>query len=318
MLSSVAKTASGRDPIPQQEVHDMERRQWMRAGAVALVLGLAPLSIGALGAAQDPPQDEAAIDASVEAVTDEYDAAVAAFGEAYGAAQTDEERQKLLQHYPDASKWFPRLLAIGEEHPGTNGAVRALVWIVQHAQGTEEQAVLARDYLMNDYLLHPGIGPLCEVLGSRLDAPNEEALRKILAENPERVPQGCAAFALAKLLAQESELARIFAADSNAEVRKQYEGYYGKEVAARMATLDAAKLDKEAETLFEKVCKEYADVPGSRGKLGALAGAELFERRNLQIGKTAPDIAGEDIEGRAFKLSDYHGKVVMLDFWGNW
>jgi cytochrome oxidase Cu insertion factor (SCO1/SenC/PrrC family) len=38
----------------------------------------------------------------------------------------------------------------------------------------------------------------------------------------------------------------------------------------------------------------------------------------IQIGSKAPDIAGEDIEGKNFKLTDYRGKVVMLDFWGHW
>ena len=44
----------------------------------------------------------------------------------------------------------------------------------------------------------------------------------------------------------------------------------------------------------------------------------LFEIQNLAIGKTAPDIEGEDIDGVKFKLSDYRGKVVLLDFWGDW
>jgi predicted Zn finger-like uncharacterized protein len=35
-------------------------------------------------------------------------------------------------------------------------------------------------------------------------------------------------------------------------------------------------------------------------------------------GQEAPEISGEDIDGKAFKLSDYKGKVVLLDFWGNW
>lgn len=32
-------------------------------------------------------------------------------------------------------------------------------------------------------------------------------------------------------------------------------------------------------------------------------------------GKRAPDITGEDADGVRFKLSDYQGKVVLLDFW---
>jgi hypothetical protein len=36
------------------------------------------------------------------------------------------------------------------------------------------------------------------------------------------------------------------------------------------------------------------------------------------VGETAPEIKGEDIDGIRFNLSDYRGKVVVLDFWGHW
>jgi len=32
-------------------------------------------------------------------------------------------------------------------------------------------------------------------------------------------------------------------------------------------------------------------------------------------GSTAPDFTGRDVAGKTFRLSDYHGKVVLLDFW---
>ena len=32
----------------------------------------------------------------------------------------------------------------------------------------------------------------------------------------------------------------------------------------------------------------------------------------------APETAGKDCEGVEFKLSDYHGKVVLIYFWGDW
>ena len=35
-------------------------------------------------------------------------------------------------------------------------------------------------------------------------------------------------------------------------------------------------------------------------------------------GESAPEIEGEDLDGKKFKLSDYRGKVVLLDFWGHW
>jgi cytochrome oxidase Cu insertion factor (SCO1/SenC/PrrC family) len=37
-----------------------------------------------------------------------------------------------------------------------------------------------------------------------------------------------------------------------------------------------------------------------------------------RIGDTVPEITGKDSSGVTFSLSDYRGKVVMLDFWGDW
>ena len=37
-----------------------------------------------------------------------------------------------------------------------------------------------------------------------------------------------------------------------------------------------------------------------------------------EIGTEAPEIVGVDLDGVEFKLSDYRGKVVMLDFYGDW
>jgi hypothetical protein len=43
-----------------------------------------------------------------------------------------------------------------------------------------------------------------------------------------------------------------------------------------------------------------------------------FELQRLQVGTVAPDIEGADLDGVVFRLSDYRGKVVVLDFWGDW
>ncbi len=32
----------------------------------------------------------------------------------------------------------------------------------------------------------------------------------------------------------------------------------------------------------------------------------------------APEIVGTDVDGKPMKLSDFRGKIVMLDFWGDW
>ena len=40
--------------------------------------------------------------------------------------------------------------------------------------------------------------------------------------------------------------------------------------------------------------------------------------KSPKLGDKMREIVGEDVDGVAFKLSDYQGKVIMLDFWGSW
>jgi len=46
--------------------------------------------------------------------------------------------------------------------------------------------------------------------------------------------------------------------------------------------------------------------------------APEFKKKNLAVGMPVPDFTAKDVEGAEFKLSDYKGKVVLLDFWGFW
>jgi hypothetical protein len=136
---------------------------------------------------------------------------------------------------------------------------------------------------------------LCQNLGRQGGAASEVLLRAFLEKGSRRDVQGVACLALAKSLKSRAD----DMPDSQAK--------------------DAEKLRKESEELFERATTKYADVktPFS-GKIGDEAKSELFELRNLSVGKQAPEIEGEDADSKKFKLSDYRGKVVLLDFWGNW
>ncbi len=89
-------------------------------------------------------------------------------------------------------------------------------------------------------------------------------------------------------------------------LQKQYEKAYQNKVKA------AAGLEAEA----EKVLSQVAD--NATGPLQQQVQNVLFDLKNLTVGKKAPDIEGEDLDGKKFKLSDYKGKVVSLVFWGSW
>ncbi|MFK7741539.1 MAG: hypothetical protein AB8H80_14570 [Planctomycetota bacterium] len=83
-------------------------------------------------------------------------------------------------------------------------------------------------------------------------------------------------------------------------------------------------------SVIESADREGDEYKDARSKLMAVAeeagddalasqirGA-IDEREKLGVGCEAPDIAGVDLDGVAFKLSDYKGKVIFLDFWGDW
>lgn len=42
-----------------------------------------------------------------------------------------------------------------------------------------------------------------------------------------------------------------------------------------------------------------------------------YTATGLRQGYFAPDIEGSDLEGKPIKLSDYRGKVVVLEFWSS-
>ncbi|HMF13175.1 MAG TPA: hypothetical protein VKE94_12750, partial [Gemmataceae bacterium] len=72
------------------------------------------------------------------------------------------------------------------------------------------------------------------------------------------------------------------------------------------------KLRKESEALFERAVEKYADVKTPYfGTVGVKAKSEL----RIVVGRPAPDTEGVDQDVKRFKLSDYKGKVILLDFW---
>jgi len=73
---------------------------------------------------------------------------------------------------------------------------------------------------------------------------------------------------------------------------------------------------EEADAAIADLRAAAAAAPESR--YSKLANGSIFELENLQVGMPAPEIEGNDLDGVAFKLSDYRGKVVVLDFWGDW
>lgn len=246
----------------------------------------------------------------------------------FDAAKTEADQEKLLEKAPDNQAYATLLLKIAQQHPRESAAVDALIWIVRNAPapGTKKDApfAIAKTILLRDHLNDARIGLLCLTLRhDRHDPETLKVMHRVLDANPHKAAQAHAAFALAKMLRARAELAKhIQTAD--AVQFATYEKSEGHGVVAELKQVDIGAVVKESEALLERITrdKDFAETLidyGARGRrLGELADAELFEMRHLQLGKVAPEITGEDLDGRPMKLSDYRGKVVLLDFWGHW
>lgn len=185
-----------------------------------------------------------------------------------------------------SATWAPRLLDFAERHSKDPAAVEALTLVV--ASDNHRALERAFDLLRTRHVRASGLEPVCLAQATLSWYRAEGFLEEVLARNPHRSVQGAACFALAQNL-----LGNLAFDDGSGRA--------------------------EAERLFERVAAEYGDLPYEGGlTLGEAARGWLRTLRDLRPGQPAPEIAGEDVEDRPMKLSEYRGKVVLLVFWGFW
>ncbi len=243
--------------------------------------------VSTASAIDDDPEEE------LQELIDGFDEARTAFREEYNAAETDEERKLLLEVRPQAEQYVDGFLALAERYAGTTWAARSLSWVLSNVSGAHAKQAL--DTLLDEYFMDEAMANVCRLLRRDTTARAMSATRKLMTESPHASVRGQACFALGQQL--KSSLRQATDADAKEVLMAEYEA------------------------LMERVVAEFADLeyfPDYGRTLGEVAGAELFEQRNLQIGMPVPEIEAEDVDGVSFKLSDYRGKVVMIDFWGHW
>ncbi|MBO0697251.1 MAG: redoxin domain-containing protein [Zavarzinella sp.] len=250
-----------------------------------------------------------------------------AFWKKYKAAKSEAEKERLGDtEFPEPDEPAKLLLEIAAKHPKDPVAFDALLWAVQKAPAPPNKAdapfFKARDTLMRDFARHPRIGELCRALSyEEHDLPAIAFVRDVYEKHPDAAARAQAGLALANLVRRNAAAA---AAVQKTDNDSAWAKPYGQKYVDYLRSADPVAMNKEVEAVLEHLAadKELAKITYERGDktrtIGDAADAELFELRNLQPGKPAPEITGEDIDGKAFKLSDYRGKVVLLDFWGDW
>lgn len=279
--------------------------------AGALLLGVA-CSVPARALQEpSPPDTDQPLLEQVREITEDFEQKQQSVFAEYEKAQTDEERASVLKKLPDAASYFRRLWIVADAAEGQPAELQAMKWILQHGASPKEiQKVLERT--LARHRESPELKDMCSLNPS---AQGEVFLRALL-DSPHHEVRGQATFALAGMLHQMAEAAPAIQKD--AETATMYRGAWGAECVESLLACDPDELSSEAQDLLEEVQADFAALPHYRGGLGKAAAGMLNQIQNLAIGKTAPEITGEDIDGTPFKLSDYRGKVVMIDFWGDW
>ena len=230
----------------------------------------------------------------------------------------NEKYQALLKEYDEvrrARDFAPKFLEFAEQHSKDPAAFDALAWVVSNLQYRPE-ITQALSMLQKQHLENERLAGACRVIGRSTMPAAEKLLRAALDKSPHAAVRAEACFHLAVLLEQQASLAEKLRKDP--ELKERAQQYYGRELSEHLATLDVRQVEQQREKLYEQMRKSFADVTIKDTTMGEFAEKALFAIRHLSVGKVAPDITGEDIHGKKFKLSDYRGKVVMLSYWGHW
>lgn len=259
-----------------------------------IVSWVGPLLIAtALVAQQDPPTKPAqpasaaerlaALQAEQKKTVDEWQQQMK---EAQQKAKEPREPGKAMPAMlmrPDFGKVVEQAKAAASDFAGTADAPQFLVFVVQMSSKQEDR-IAALDTLTEKHLDSAALAEMGQML---------QYLPQVAS--PEK----------AKVYAER------LAKSSNADVR----GWAL--LAACKETIEKADVAGEPYRVAKAELQKAAEAAHDAALKGEITSA-IDTREKFGIGNVAPDIEGQDLDDVPFKLSDYKGKVIFLDFWGDW
>ena len=218
------------------------------------------------------------------------------------------ERSKAIKARVPRSEWpkspvkefYPKFeKLVGAADKGSSTAGEGLAWMLRNARGAE-----------TDRTKLPALKR--KIVARMLKEHIDQTCMLVVAQNLQRPPRKSDANSIdyRKLFIESLDL--ILEKNSHARVRAQ--SLFSKANALAGRSMPSTKTDQEnAVKALETLRLEHGDQAVAKRAKGF-----IFELKNLQIGMKAPDFDTEDVDGVTFKLSDYQGKVVVIDFWGFW
>jgi thiol-disulfide isomerase/thioredoxin len=250
----------------------------------------------------------------------------------YHAATNDADNKLQRAYYHLVETNLPQIFDLAQKNPASETAFEMFSWIVMKgAIGRGPiwtNRLQAVEQLAKYQATNSGVGPLCSYIGHNWlwcwrERPVVDFLQAVAKDNPDRANRGQAIFSLGSLsfckavnLAEFEQWGKV----------PFYATSIGKFDTTDLTQCgDSKSAAVVAERQLEDVVANYADCRDLRPRgnkeqplLKTEAEKELFELLHLSLGKAAPDIAAESIDGKKFKLSDSRGKITVLSFWASW
>ena len=267
------------------------------------------------------------------------------------------EQQKEVQKYLALGGEFAdKIYKIAEDHPDDPAATEALFWVLQNASGSSLSAkainkltpvieklpikdLAARLRMIRFY--NPKVAEIVfkraqheissaesgDLLAWLIQTSISTAIGQkalvLLAENHADHPavegavQGLARTGSAKAV---GPLKTIVEKTTNPRVKALATLALGQSLAAKVDTLgdNISEANKAAEDAERYLTKFVNDYGSDFAAYKSAAEGQIKTLHFNRVGLTTPEITAEDLDAKQFKLSDYRGKVVLLDFWGNW
>lgn len=218
---------------------------------------------------------------------------------------SEEERTEELfdNHRKKSSAFGVKAFELVKDQYDREEALEICIWA--SSNGSDETRAMATNAILEHFGDSDQLGPFVNTLARGMASEtNLDTLKKLSTDSPHKEIKAAATYGLISVYSNIERFQDI--AEKNPEL----------ELPDFVVNYDLSGIDQEK--LYVELIENFGDVSDGNRTYKEIAEPALFEIQHLSIGKIAPDIEGKDLDGEAFKLSDYRGKVVVLDFWGDW